>query len=129
VTDEPLRVVLRDSIAETGPGDAGAVVVSGSHGGISAARSALALPLAAVVFNDAGIGKDGAGVAGLALLDGVGMPAFAVRHDSARIGDAADTLASGVVSMANTAAARCGVRPGQSARDAVRQVASGAILC
>ena len=127
--ERPVRVVLRDSIAETGPWDAGTVVVSGSHGGISAARFALAVPLAAVVFNDAGIGKDGAGIAGLALLDTVERPAFAVRHDSARIGDAADTLASGVVSTANAAAARRGVRPGQSARDAVRQVASGAVLC
>jgi len=64
------------------------VVVSGSHGGLSAARFALqALPHLAV-FNDAGIGKDGAGIAALTWLQPHGIAAVTVAHDSARIGGA-----------------------------------------
>ena len=56
-------VLLVDSITQLEPGDAGAVAVSGSHGGVSSAQYALAVPLRLAVFNDAGIGKDEAGVA------------------------------------------------------------------
>jgi hypothetical protein len=108
-------VVLLDSIAAVRATDAGAVLVTGSHGGLSTARYALSVPLAAVVFNDAGIGTDEAGIAGLALLDANPVPAVAVAHDSAPIGDAADTLESGVVSHANGPARQRGVAPGQSA--------------
>lgn len=115
-----LSIVLIDSIAALTPAEAGAVVVSGSHGGVSAARYALAVPIAGVLFNDAGVGKDGAGIAGLALLQEAGVPAAAVSHGSARIGEAADTLASGIVSHANAAARSRGVVPGQTAREAAR---------
>lgn len=113
-------ILLIDSIAALMPEDAGAVVVSGSHGGVSAARYALAVPIAGVLFNDAGGGKDAAGIAGLALLEAAGVPAAAVSHASARIGEAADTLASGVVSHANGPARSRGVAPGQTAREAAR---------
>lgn len=115
--DAPLIVI--DSIAALDPAHAGAVAVTGSHGGASAARYALSVPLRGVVFNDAGGGKDGAGTAALALLDEAGVPAAAVSHLSARIGDAADTLASGRVAHVNGAAARAGVRAGQTTQEAV----------
>jgi hypothetical protein len=123
------HLVLHDSIASVEPADAGALVVSGSHGGTSAARFALAVPLVGVVFNDAGVGKDRAGVAGLELLDRAGVPALAVGHDSARIGDAGDTLRNGVVSCANGEARRRGVEPGQSTREALRRLAAGRSSC
>jgi hypothetical protein len=113
-----LSIVLIDSIAALSAAEAGAVVVSGSHGGVSAARYALGVPIAGVLFNDAGVGKDGAGIAGLALLQGAGVPAAAVSHASACIGEAADTLTSGVISHANEATRRRGVAPGESAREA-----------
>ena len=69
------------------------------------------------VFNDAGIGKDGAGIAALALLQTQGVAACAVAHDSARIGEARSTLDDGVVSCTNEAAARLGARAGQRLRD------------
>ncbi len=111
--------VLLDSAAEIRPKHAGRVVVTGSHGGASAARFALVARLAGVVFNDAGVGKDGAGVSGLALMQQAGVPALAASHDSARIGDAADMLANGVVSHANAAAAALGVAPGMRVAEAV----------
>jgi hypothetical protein len=66
------------------------------------------------VFNDAGGGKDDAGIAGLALLGTVSVPALAVAHTSARIGDAADTWACGVLSAVNQTASAAGVQPGMS---------------
>ncbi len=118
-------VLLVDSITEAVEGGAGCVVVSGSHGGLSAGRFALqARPLLAV-FNDAGIGLDEAGVAGLALLQQHGIAACAVAHDSARIGEAASTLATGVVSRANDAALALGCRPGRALREVLSAPSAG----
>lgn len=115
-------VLLVDSITEIGPADAGRVVVCGSHGGTSSAGYALAVPLALVVFNDAGVGKDDAGIAALALLQQAGRAAAAVAHTSARIGDAADTLAHGVVSHANDAARALGIGPSHPLHESLRRM-------
>ena len=70
-----MPVVLRvvDSITELGPADAGCLAVSGSHGGISSARYALAARPWLSVFNDAGVGKDAAGMAALPFLQAQGL--------------------------------------------------------
>jgi hypothetical protein len=47
------------------------------------------------------------------------MPAIAVAHTSARIGDAADTWDHGIVSAINQAAAARGVRIAMSVQEAV----------
>jgi hypothetical protein len=88
------------------------VVVAASHGGVYAAYLAAAAGARAVVLNDAGVGKDEAGVSGLPYLDDVGVPAATVAHDSARIADGLDTL-GGTVSRVNDAAANLGCRSGQ----------------
>ena len=62
--------------------------MTGSHGGVSAARFALDVRAALYVFNDAGGGKEQAGVAGLDLLEAASIAAICVSHDSARIGEA-----------------------------------------
>jgi len=113
-----------DSIAVAEPAMAGAVVVCGSHGGVSAARYVLALPVRphAVFFNDAGIGKDMAGIVGLAMLEQVGVIAAAYSHESACIGDAADGLDSGLLSRLNESAIRAGLRAGQRVTDVVAQL-------
>jgi hypothetical protein len=113
-------VVLVDSITQLDEGDAGLWAVSGSHGGLSSASFALALPLAGAVFNDAGIGKDEAGISALALLQAQGTPAVAVAHHSARIGDALDTWTHGLISRVNPAAAALGLLPGQRLQDGLR---------
>jgi hypothetical protein len=120
VADGPAGLVLLiDSVTQLTPADAGAWAVTGSHGGLSAARYALACPVTLVVYNDAGIGKDGAGVAALDLLQAHGQAAATVSHDSARIGDAADTWAHGVVSRVNAAAAALGLARGDVLRASV----------
>ena len=114
------RVLLVDSITQLEAADAGAVVITGSHGGRSAAAYALALPLRLVVFNDAGGGKDRAGIAALELLQAVGCAAAAVSHHSARIGEAHDAWEYGVLSHVNELAATIGLMPGQGVQAALQ---------
>lgn len=116
----PLRVV--DSITELQPADAGCIALSGSHGGLSSARYALAARPLLAVFNDAGVGKDAAGIAGLALLDAEGLAACTVSHTSARIGQATSTFGEGVVSHANAAALAMGIAIGQALRPQIEAI-------
>jgi hypothetical protein len=113
----PLKLV--DSITELSRDDAGCIAVSGSHGGISSARYALAARPWLSVFNDAGVGKDGAGIAGLALLQSHGLAACAVAHHSACIGVAHSSWSQGVLSHVNEAAHALGLRVGHTCRQAV----------
>ena len=115
------RLVLLDSIAHVGPECAGCVVVSGSHGGASAAGFVVREPAPphAVFFNDAGVGKDGAGIVALAMLDARGIACATYSHLSARIGEAADGLASGVISHVNAAGRAAGLRAGARVGEAV----------
>lgn len=114
----PAPIVVADSITRVGPEGAGAVVVNASHGGVYAAYCAAKLHAAAAIFNDAGVGRDRAGISGLDYLEEFGIPAATVGHDGARIGDGADMMAYGVISHANRPAAALGVSPGQACRDA-----------
>jgi hypothetical protein len=116
------RVIVIDSITQLAPGDAGAIVVSGSHGGTSSAEFALAVPLRLVCFNDAGVGKDGAGIAALSILQVRGVAAATVAHTSARIGDAQDAWHHGVISRVNDAAHALGLRIDQTVRGAVERL-------
>lgn len=111
-------VLVADSVTDIRPTRAGEVAVTGSHGGETAIRYAIAAGLAGVIVNDAGVGCDGAGIAGMALADAAGLGVAAVSHESARIGDGEDTFVSGVVSHVNQVAASCGVVGGMPARDA-----------
>jgi hypothetical protein len=115
-----LRVV--DSITELGPQDAGCLAVSGSHGGISSARYALAARPMLSVFNDAGVGRDAAGLAALPFLQTHGLAACTVAHDSARIGEAESTLDDGVISHVNLLAKALGVAPGQRCRSLIDEL-------
>ncbi|HEY1299060.1 MAG TPA: hypothetical protein VGF07_01095 [Stellaceae bacterium] len=118
----PAPIVVADSITRVGPEAEGAVVVNASHGGVYAAYLAAKLGAAAAIFNDAGVGRDRAGIAGLDYLEEFGIAAAAVGYDTARIGDGADMMACGVVTHANRLAAALGVAPGRSCRDAAARL-------
>jgi len=118
----PAAIVVADSVTALGAAARGAVLVSGSHGGLVAAQYASAAGVRAAIFNDAGRGLDDAGIAGVAALDAVGMAAAAVSHASARIADGADSLARGVVGFANALASSLGVAPGMPCRDAAERL-------
>jgi hypothetical protein len=111
-------LLTADSVTELDARHRGAVLVAGSHGGRIAGYYASRAGVHAVILNDAGIGREDAGVAGVAALDSIGMAAAAAACATARIGDGADALARGVVSRANKLAAACGVVPGMPVRDA-----------
>lgn len=113
-------IVIMDSITKVTPEDVGAVVVSASHGGASSGEFALEVPLKAVFFNDAGVGKDDAGIAALSMLQAKNVAGGTVSHTSARIGDAQDMWESGVISHVNDAARKLGLSPGQSLRTALK---------
>jgi hypothetical protein len=120
-------LVLLDSIGHVGEQHAGAVIVSGSHGGTSAADYILRLtqmPYAAL-FNDAGRGKDDAGLAGLPLLQARGVISATYSHLSARIGDANDGLAHGAITELNGLATEAGLKVGSSVDEAVAHLRRG----
>lgn len=112
---EPLgkgRVILLDDPAASTAEQVGRVVVCGAPATLESARRLLRHAPALVALHDAGVGKDGAGIAGLARLADVHLPAVAVSHQSARIGDADDVLAHGVVRHLNEPARKLGLREG-----------------
>jgi uncharacterized protein YunC (DUF1805 family) len=112
-------IVTADSVTDLdAAAAAGQILVAGSHGGIVAAQYAAKAGVRAVILHDAGLGKDEAGVAGLAWLDALGIPAAAVGHASARIADGADMLARGIVSRSNARAQALGVFAGMRCHDA-----------
>jgi len=121
--DLPEGIAVLDSISQLRAVHLGKVVASGSHGGLVAGR-AVRVPVSGAIFNDAGVGKDGAGLTRLALLDSGDVPAATVGHWSARIGDGLDTYQHGVVSHANQAARSLGVRAGDPAREATGRMAA-----
>lgn len=106
------RVILMDSITKVTPEDAGAIVVCASHGGSSSGEFALEVPLKAVIFNDAGVGKDNAGIAALEMLQKRGVAAATVAHTSGRIGDSLDMWQNGVLSHVNAVGVSSGLAVG-----------------
>jgi hypothetical protein len=114
----PAAIVIADSITRIAAEAAGAVIVNASHGGLYAAYLAAKLHAAAAIFNDAGVGRDRAGIGGLDYLQEYGIAAATVGHDTARIGDGADMMAAGIITHVNGLAASLGVGPGQPCREA-----------
>jgi hypothetical protein len=119
--------IVLDSITQLQPGHRGAVVVSGSHCGRYSAQLAARGGVRGVVLNDASVGKDGAGISGLQLLDFLGVPAVAVDAQTAPIGNGTAQLATGILSHVNVAASDLGCRPGMSVRQAVGRLATAPI--
>lgn len=122
MTNLPPKIVAADTITKLSALARGAVVVSGSHGGLYPGYLAAKAGVRAVVLNDAGVGLDGAGIASLAYLAALGIAAAVVSHDTCRIGDTADMLFRGIVSHANAPARRVGVAPGLTCREAAERL-------
>lgn len=117
-------ITLLDSIALIDSSNAGTIVVTGSHGGRSAAGFVVDVrekPLA-VFFNDAGGGKDNAGKVGLDMLQAIGVAAACYSHMSARIGDAQDGLDHGILTDMNDLAKQVGIKKDMQVSEATRWV-------
>ena len=122
-------MILRAGTVTKLPAEArGAVVVCGSHGGRYPGYLAACAGLRAVVFNDAGIGRDAAGIGSLPYLAALGIAAATVAGASCRIGDADDMLAHGRVSQANVQAAALGVVAGMACADAAERLTGAAMV-
>ncbi|SFT87210.1 hypothetical protein [Sedimentitalea nanhaiensis] len=124
--DDP---ILADSITKLGDSAQGRVAVTGSHGGVYAAFLARRAGLRAVVFHDAGVGLDGAGIGGLDWLAAQGMAAAAIDHASAAIGQAEQMAAHGVISHVNVPAAALGVQAGMTCSAAAQRLCAAVMPC
>ena len=115
-------ITLLDSVALIDSSHAGTIVVTGSHGGRSAAGFVVDVrekPLA-VFFNDAGGGKDNAGKVGLDMLQAIGVAAACYSPMSARIGDAQDGLDNGVLTDLNDLAKQAEIKTEMEVSQAIR---------
>lgn len=118
------KPVILDSVTHLTKDHHGSVAYCASHGAVYAAYYAAAKGVAAVVLNDAGIGRERAGVTGLDWLDRCGLPGATVSSRSARIGDGRDGLESGLISEVNAIAAEHGITVGMPCRDALARLAA-----
>lgn len=119
-----LPTIILDSVTHLEAAHRGAVVHAASHGGLYAAAYAAGKGVAAIILNDAGIGREQAGIAGLDLLAGLGVPAATVSHTSARIGNGHHGAAHGSLSTMNAPAAALGLAPGMACRTALERLAA-----
>jgi hypothetical protein len=115
--------LVLDSVTHLPAEARGRVALCASHGAVLAAWYAADRGLAAVILHDAGIGRERAGIAGLAWLAALGVPAAAVGHLTARIGDGADCAARGVLTAVNPPALALGLAVGMRAAEALRLLA------
>lgn len=105
-----MRIVLIDSASLVLPEDAGQIILTGSHGGLVGGEPHMALRVDgfAGIFNDAGIGIDGAGLTRLPALDARGIAGITVDVESAQIGNARSAYEHGVISKVNQCAKELG---------------------
>jgi hypothetical protein len=114
--------LIYDSVTVFPASARGRAALAASHGGVYAAYCAAKAGIKGVLLCDAGVGRDRAGIGGLDYLDALGVPAAAISHRSARIGDGADCHARGLISFVNMRAAQAGVTPGMTAWDALARL-------
>ena len=100
------------------------VFALGTHSARVAAEHAFRWNVKGWIANDAGMAKNGSGIAALAICGERGMPAASVAAASASIGDALSTYHEGIISAANEPARRKGVATGMTAREALQKIAA-----
>ena len=115
------KVIIADSVTAATDQNRGDVLVCGSHCGANVGQIAATNKIGAMIGNDAGMGKNNAGIAGLAICDAHDIPAAAVASMSAVIGSGVSTYEEGEVSAVNSLAARLGVSEGMSAKHAAER--------
>jgi hypothetical protein len=119
-------ILLVDSATALKESAAGKIVVAGSQGSVLPASLVARVRARAAILHDAGIGKDEAGVSALPYCETLGMAAATVAGRTARISDAKDMAARGIISRANSLAAKLGVVPGMACREAAERLAAAA---
>jgi uncharacterized protein YunC (DUF1805 family) len=117
-----VKIIVTDSITFLNKKNSGDIVVCGSHGGISAGHYALKHGVKAVFFNDAGIGKNNAGVKSLELLNDAGILACTVNCMSAEIFNGHDSLNYGIVSVCNRLAKSRNIKENMTVKEAIKRI-------
>lgn len=121
------ELMVLDSVTRMDDSHRGKILVAGSHGGVYAAYLAALGRLRGVILNDAGKGKDNAGIGGLAYLDSTGIAAATVGHRTARIGDGQDMMDRGVITHVNSLAAALDCAPGMTCSDCAERLRAAQI--
>jgi hypothetical protein len=116
------RIVTMDSNSMVTPENRNDIILTGSHGGLVGSGPAVKHPVIAAFYNDAGIGKEGAGITRLPWLQEAGIIAAAVDAATARIGIGMETYETGIISHVNRLAQEMGIAPGMRARDAAWRI-------
>ncbi|TLX74572.1 hypothetical protein E9993_11645 [Labilibacter sediminis] len=113
-------ITVTDSITFLNENNSGDIVVCGSHGGMSAGHYAQKHRVKAVFFNDAGIGKNNAGVKSLESLSDAGILACTVDCMSAEIFNGQDVLNNGIISVCNQLAKARGIKEKMTVKEAIK---------
>jgi uncharacterized protein YunC (DUF1805 family) len=117
-----VEITVTDSITFLNERNAGDIVVCGSHGGLSAGDYAQKHKVKAVFFNDAGIGKNNAGVKSLEALSGAGILACTVDCMSAEIFNGQDVLENGIISVCNQMAKSRNIKEKMTVKEAISYI-------
>ena len=122
----PEGVVLLDSLGDLQPSNTSPILVCGSHcgGNRDLAGHVKNCHVKAVFLNNAGVGKNQAGIRGLSHYEAENVLACAVDNYSAEIGIACDTYASGIISHTSTQAETIGIQIGDSVKEAIAKIIS-----
>lgn len=119
---EGVKIIVTDSITFLNRENSGDIVVCGSHGGLSAGHYALKHGIKAVFFNDAGIGKNNAGIKSLELLNDAGILACTVNCMSAEIFNGNDSLNHGIISVCNGLAKSRNIKENMTVKEAIKKI-------
>ncbi len=115
------QVVCTDSIAFALEEDRDRnVLVTAGHTGRSAVPYLRRSMPHGFICSDGGMGRDRSGVAGLGIVEPLGLAGAAVDATRARMGDGHSTYVDGVISACNRWADEAGVRVGMAASEAAR---------
>ena len=115
-----VSITVTDSITFLNESNAGDIVVCGSHGGVSAGHYAQKQNLKAVFFNDAGIGKNNAGIKSLESLSDAGILACTVDCMSAEIFNGQDILDNGIITVCNQLAKSRNIKEKMTVKEAIK---------
>lgn len=121
------RIVIADSATSISEGNKSDIFICASHCGVNVGQYAAQANVKGLIGNDAGKGLEDAGVAGLKVIDGKGIPGAAVSAMSAEIGVGPTTYDSGIISSVNKAAQKIGVKPGMTAKEAAEVMLHAAV--
>ena len=115
-----VSITVTDSITFLNENNAGDIVVCGSHGGVSAGEYAQKHRIKAVFFNDAGIGKNNAGIKSLESLSDAGILACTVDCMSAEIFNGQDILDNGIITVCNQQAKSRNIKEKMTVKEAIK---------